>query len=289
MGRVARYGTPAVRPDDVLAGHRRVADLAPRRRHVANRSWHSGRPARPSGTVGDPWRPTATLPNPGERARFDLRSPSTARPGGRRRPKASPPVPSRAPAADRSPDAASSAPSWARRPAAGPTGVHPDGRRQRHRKHCYEQQPHQYHHIDPAPPQRQPGGRPARRDRDAHRARRRCGGPAPTEEVGEPAPALRARRTRAKKAGPVAAQGDGTGTSAGAGTDQNKSAELRERAERDTAADSATSRLRPTNPRGGLARSSPPPARVHDRVGHRRPAPAPISRPRPRQRPAMLP
>ncbi|HZY27828.1 MAG TPA: Rne/Rng family ribonuclease [Jiangellaceae bacterium] len=65
-------------------------------------------------------------------------------------------------------------------------------------------------------------------------------GPVPTEEVGEPTPAPRPRRSRAKKAAPVAAQGDGadSATSARADIGQSESTPPRERAERDTPADS---------------------------------------------------
>jgi len=64
-------------------------------------------------------------------------------------------------------------------------------------------------------------------------------GPVATDEVPEPAPP-RTRRTRAKKAAPVAAPGDGADSATATGTDigQGESATPAERAERDTPADS---------------------------------------------------
>ena len=62
---VVRHGTPSVRPDDVLAGLRRVADLAPPQPTMATRL-AQGPLNEQAGTVGDPLEPDrdAGLPGP---------------------------------------------------------------------------------------------------------------------------------------------------------------------------------------------------------------------------------
>jgi len=61
---VVRHGTPTVRPDDVLAGLRRVADLAPPLPPLATRLAQGPLDDR-SGTVGDPLEPDREAARPG--------------------------------------------------------------------------------------------------------------------------------------------------------------------------------------------------------------------------------
>lgn len=61
---VVRHGTPTVRPDDVLAGLRRVADLAPPLPPLATRLAQGPLDDR-SGTVGDPLVPDREAARPG--------------------------------------------------------------------------------------------------------------------------------------------------------------------------------------------------------------------------------
>jgi radical SAM-linked protein len=64
---VVRHGTPTVRPDDVLAGLRRVADLAPPLPPLATRL-AQGPLDESSGTVGDPLEPDRDAALPGRAA-----------------------------------------------------------------------------------------------------------------------------------------------------------------------------------------------------------------------------
>ena len=73
---VVRHGTPTVRPDDVLAGLRRVADLAPLQSSLATRL-AQGPLDDQAGTVGDPLEPDREAARPGPASAVDSTKPPT--------------------------------------------------------------------------------------------------------------------------------------------------------------------------------------------------------------------
>jgi len=74
---VVRHGTPTVRPDDVLAGLRRVADLAPPQPPTATRL-AQGPLDEPTGTVGDPLEPDRDAAQPGPASAVESTKPIDA-------------------------------------------------------------------------------------------------------------------------------------------------------------------------------------------------------------------
>lgn len=83
---VVRHGTPTVRPDDVLAGLRRVADLTPPSPPQATRL-AQGPLDEASGTVGDPLAPDRDATPTGSADAAAPEQPADGQPpGGRRRP-----------------------------------------------------------------------------------------------------------------------------------------------------------------------------------------------------------
>jgi radical SAM-linked protein len=74
---VVRHGTPTVRPDDVLAGLRRVANLAPPQPSLATRL-AQGPLDDQTGTVGDPFEPDRDAARPGLASAVEPTKPSDA-------------------------------------------------------------------------------------------------------------------------------------------------------------------------------------------------------------------
>jgi radical SAM-linked protein len=74
---VVRHGTPTVRPDDVLAGLRRVSDFAPPQAPMATRL-AQGPLDEESGTVGDPLEPDRGAALPGPASAVEPATPSDA-------------------------------------------------------------------------------------------------------------------------------------------------------------------------------------------------------------------
>lgn len=74
---VVRHGTPTVRPDDVLAGLRRVADLAPLPSSLVTRL-AQGPLDDQAGTVGDPLEPDREAARPGSASAVDSTKPTDA-------------------------------------------------------------------------------------------------------------------------------------------------------------------------------------------------------------------
>ena len=76
IGMVVRHGTPTVRPDDVLAGLRRVATL--RRSSIAGDPAGARGLDDQTGTVGDPFEPDRDAARPGLASAVDSTKPSDA-------------------------------------------------------------------------------------------------------------------------------------------------------------------------------------------------------------------